>query len=144
MRNMTAGLFIKSFCFDMQKYLHISFTTDLSKKLLAYFKLSQKLLKWSFRNVYLGRDQKARIQTILFYKPNNKDNEKEKTSGQMGFMTAEKQSFLDSNCDLTSVMSSFAFVLLLILTSKNMIQSTCPFFIAGSCNVHMFIHLVIS
>lgn len=69
MRNMTAGLFIKSFRFDMQKYLHISFTTDLTKKLLACSKLSPKHLKWSFRNVYLGRDEKAQTQTNLFYKP---------------------------------------------------------------------------
>lgn len=90
MRNTTAGLFIKSFCFDMQKYLHVNFTTDLTKKLLAYSKLSPKHLKWSFRNVYLERDQKAQIQKILFYKPTIKDNEKELTSGWMGAVTAEK------------------------------------------------------
>lgn len=81
MRNTTAGLFIKSFCFDMQKYLHVNFTTDLTKKLLAYSKLSPKHLTWSFKDVYLGRDQKAQIQTLLFYKPTIKDNEKEITSG---------------------------------------------------------------
>lgn len=90
MRNTTAGLFIKSFCFDMLKYLHVNFTTDLSKKLLAYSKLSPKHLKWSFRNVYLGRDQKAEIQTILFNKTTIKDNEKEITSGWMRVVTAEK------------------------------------------------------
>lgn len=61
----------------------------------------------------------------------------------MGVVTTEKeQGFLDSNCDLTSMLSSFAFVLLLILTSENVIQSTCPFFMEGSCNIHMFIRLL--
>lgn len=61
----------------------------------------------------------------------------------MEAVRAEKRTeFLDSNCDLTSMLYSFAFVLLLILTSENVIRSTCPFFIEISCNVPMFMHIL--
>ena len=52
----------------------------MTEKLLTYFKLSLKHLKWSFRIVYLWRAQKNHTLTILFYKPTLKDSEEKEES----------------------------------------------------------------
>lgn len=141
MRNGTAGLFIKPFSFDMQKHLHVSFTTDLTKKLLAYSKLSPKQLKWSLRIVYLWRAQKNQTQTVLFYKPTTKDKEKKKyhwIEWRMKQLQKE-QNFYGSNFYLAAILSSFTFLLLLILTGENVIWLTCPFYVGVSYKVHLFL-----